>query len=525
MFETPVPAATPGPAATGARDPRWALAVAVLGSGMAFLDGTVVNVALPVMQRNLGATVGQVQWIVEAYALLLASLVLVGGALGDRLGRRRVFSTGVVLFAFASAGCGLAPRIELLIAARAIQGVGAALLVPGSLALISAAYPAEARGTAIGTWSAWSAINGAIGPVAGGWVVSHASWRWLFFFNVPVAALVVALAARRIEETRDPDAAPHLDFVGAALASAGLALVVYALVDSGRTVGTVAGLGSPWNIALLSLGVATLVAFVAVEARQSAPMLPLSLFRSRTFAGTNLLTLLLYAALGGAMFFVPFNLIQVQHYTPAAAGASLLPFVLLVSTMSRRTGALAARIGPRPLLCGGPLLVALAFTLLAFPTVGGSYWSTFFPGIVALGLGMGLTVAPLTAAVMGAVDPRHAGVASGINNAVARTAGLLAIAALGVVLLTRFNHVLDAALAPLSLPPDVARAVDAQRNRLGGADFSALPPALRAPLRAAFSTAYVAAFRTLMLASAGLSALAALAGIALVAPLPRRSEN
>ncbi len=490
---------------------------------MAFVDATVVNVALPVMQRGLGATVGQVQWIVEAYALMLASLVLVGGALGDRLGRRRVFSAGVVLFALASAACGAAPGIEPLIAARAVQGVGAALLVPGSLALISAAYSAEARGAAIGTWSAFSAITGAVGPVMGGWVVSHASWRWLFLFNVPVGALVVLLAARKIPETRDPDASPRLDLAGAALATLGLGLVVYALVDSGSggagaDKGVAGGGDSARTLTLLLLGIATLALFVVVEARRTAPMLPLSLFRSRTFAGANLLTFLLYAGLGGAMFFVPFNLIQVQRYTPAAAGASLLPLVALIASMSRPSGALAARIGPRPLLTVGPLLAAGGFALLAFPATGGAYWTTFFPGIVVLGMGMGLTVAPLTAAVMGAVEPRHAGVASGINNAVARTAGLLAIAGLGLLLLERFNRVLDRLLAPLSLSAEAMRAVEVQRSRLGGADFAALAPSLRAPLRAAFEGAFVAAFRALMLANAALAMLAALAGLTLIAP-------
>jgi EmrB/QacA subfamily drug resistance transporter len=481
---------------------------------MAFLDGTVINVALPVMQRSLGATVGQVQWIVEAYALLLASLVLVGGALGDRLGRRRVFSAGIVLFAVASAACGAAPRVGLLIAARAIQGVGAALAVPGSLSLISAAYPEEARGAAIGTWSAASAITAAIGPVAGGWVVAHASWRWVFFFNAPVAALVVALAARKVEETRDPDAPPRLDVAGAALATVGLGLVVYALVEAGPS----GGVASARAVTLLLLGSATLAGFIALEARVTSPMVPLSLFRSRTFAGANLLTLLLYAALGGGLFFVPFDLIQVQRYGPAAAGAALLPLIFLISIMSRRAGALAARIGPRRLLGAGPLVAAVGFALLALPGAGGSYWTTFFPGIVVLGIGMGLTVAPLTAAVMGAVDPRHAGVASGINNAVARAAGLLAVAALGVLLVARFNHALDSALAGLPLSETGTRVVERQRARLGGAELSGLEVASRARVAAAFDDAYVAAFRTLMLACAALAALAAIAGLALVEP-------
>jgi EmrB/QacA subfamily drug resistance transporter len=509
-------------APAAAAEPRWALIVAIAGSSMAFLDGTVVNVALPVMQRGLDATVGQVQRIVEAYALMLASLVLVGGALGDRLGRRRVFSAGVVLFALASAACGAAPSIELLIVARAVQGVGAALLVPGSLALISAAYSEEARGAAIGTWSAWSAITGAVGPVAGGWVVSHASWRWLFLFNVPVGALVVALAARKVPETRDPDASPRLDLPGAALATVGLGLVVYALVDSGSGANAgkalASGGDSTRTLTLLLAGAAALALFIVVEARRTSPMLPLSLFRSRTFAGANLLTFALYAALGAAMFFVPFNLIQVQHYAPAAAGAALLPLVVLLAGMSRRAGALAARIGPRPLLSVGPLIAAVGFALLALPATGGAYWTTFFPGIVVLGLGMGLTVAPLTAAVMGAVDPRHAGVASGINNAVARAAALLAIAGLGLLLVHRFGSVLDRSLAALSLPAEALRAVEQQRSRLGGADFAALAPHLRAPLRAAFDGAFVAAFRALMFACAALGALAALAGLTLITP-------
>lgn len=495
-------------AAERAVDPRWALLAAILGSSMAFLDGTVVNVALPVMQRSLGATVGQLQWVVEAYALMLASLVLAGGALGDRLGRRKVFTVGVIMFGVGSGICGAAPGVGSLVAARAFQGTGAALLVPGSLALINASYPPDRRGHAIGTWSAWSAITASVGPVAGGWVAGHASWRWLFLFNLPVAAAVVGLATRRVAESRDPDAPARLDFGGAALATFGLGLVVYALIDAGPT-----GLAGARAIALLASGGALLVAFVVVESRLRSPMVPLSLFRSRAFTGANLLTLFLYAALGGALFFVPFNLIQVQGYSAAQAGAALLPFVLLVSALSARAGALAARLGPRPLLVGGPLIAGCAFLLLARAGLGDGYWRAFFPGLLTLGLGMGLTVAPLTTAVMGAVDARHAGLASGINNAAARTAGLLAVAALGVLLLHRFDRALDEALAPVPLSPAALRAVDAQRNRLGGADFADLPAAVRAPVRAAFQDAYLSGFRALMLASAALALLAAAAGL------------
>jgi EmrB/QacA subfamily drug resistance transporter len=514
-----------GHVAAGARsagDPRWALVVAVLGSAMAFLDGTVVNVALPVMQRDLGITVDLVQWIVEAYALLLASLVLVGGALGDRLGRRRVFSAGAALFALASMGCGAAPHALPLIFARGLQGVGAALLVPGSLALITAAYGEQERGAAIGTWSAASAITAAIGPVAGGWVVAHGSWRWLFFFNVPVAVVVIVLASKRVPETRDETAAHRMDWIGAGLATLGLGLIVYALVGADSA----GGIGSPRVLVLLAFGVLTLVAFVLAEARVRAPMVPLALFRSRTFAGTNLLTLFLYAALGGVFFFVPFDLIQVQHYTPTAAGASLLPFILLISVMSRWAGGLSTRLGARRVLVVGPLVAAAGFALLAVPGTGGSYWRTFFPGVVILGVGMGLTVAPLTTSVMASVEPHHAGVASGINNAVSRAAGLLAVAGLGVVLLVRFNHSLDAGLAPLSLPREVLDIVAAQRSKLAAAELPAsIDPPVRDALRRLFDGAYVSGFRALMLTGAGLAVLAALAALWLIEPAATRTPS
>jgi EmrB/QacA subfamily drug resistance transporter len=486
-------------------DPRWTLAVAILGSTMAFLDGTIVNVALPVMQKQLGLTVDLAQWVVEAYSLLLASLVLVGGALGDHLGRKRVFSTGVVVFAAASAACGLAPSAGPLIVARAVQGVGAALLVPGSLSLISATYGEAERGAAIGTWSAFSAITSAVGPLTGGWVVAHGSWRWLFFFNVPTAVAVIALTRRHVVETRDESADPRMDWLGATLATVGLGSVVYALLES--------------RLPLLILGFAVLIAFVVAEAKRPAPMMPLSLFRRRTFAGTNLLTFFLYGGLGGGFFFLPFDLIQVQGYSPAAAGAAMLPVVVLISAMSRWSGGLTQRWGARPLLVAGPCVAASGFAFLALPTSGGSYWSAFLPGIVAVGLGMGLTVAPLTTAVMGSVEAQHSGVASGINNAVARAAGLLAIAALGLVVVARFNRALDTELATKSLTEAASHVVEQQRGKLMGADLSELvDPAVRAALRSAFADAYVAAFRTTMLVSGGMGLLGAICALALVQP-------
>jgi EmrB/QacA subfamily drug resistance transporter len=486
-------------------DPRRTLIVAILGSSMAFLDSTVVNVALPVMQRELHVTVDLVQWIIEAYALFLASLVLVGGALGDRLGRRRVFSVGVVLFAVASAACGLAGDAYVLVAARAAQGIGAALLVPGSLSLISAAYPKNERGKAIGIWSTFTSITAAVGPVAGGLAVSHASWRWVFLFNVPVAIAVLALAHGAGPDTRDESAPPQMDWVGAALVTLGLGAIVYALIDDGAIV------GARGEVALIGAGCAVLVGFVFFEARTAAPMVPLSLFRSRTFAGTNLLTLLLYGALGGALFFLPFNLIQVQGYDAASAGAALLPFILAISALSPLMGALSQRFGARPLLVLGSLVSAGGYALLALPAIGGSYWTTYFPGVLVLGIGMGIAVAPLTAAVMGSVDPHRVGVASGVSNAVARAAGLVAIAALGAVLRSRFDRALDERLALLRLPEGDAARVLSERGKLGAADFSGLDAATREAARAAFGAAYVSGFRTLIGVSAALAALGALA--------------
>jgi EmrB/QacA subfamily drug resistance transporter len=484
---------------------------------MAFLDGSVVNVALPVMQRDLRVTVDLAQWVVVAYALFLASLVLVGGALGDRLGRRRVFSAGVVLFAVASAACGCAPDARLLVAARAVQGVGAALLVPGSLSLISAAYPEAARGKAIGIWSTLTAITSAMGPVAGGFAVAHASWRWVFFFNVPVAIGVLALARKGVADSRDDSASRRMDWPGAILATLGLGAIVYALIDDG------ASLGARGEAALLAAGAAVLGGFVLFEWRTAAPMVPLSLFRSRAFAGTNVLTLLLYGALGSALFFLPFNLIQVQGYDAAAAGAALLPFILGISLLSPAMGALSHRFGARPLLVAGSLGSASGYVLLALPGSGGSYWTTYFPGIAVLGLGMGIAVAPLTTAVMGSVDTHRAGVASGVNNAVSRAAGLVAVAGLGVVLRARFDRILGERLVGLHLSDEAAARVVSERGKLGGADFTGLDAATREALRAAFGDAYVAGFRTLMIASAILAALGGLAawvGSSPAAPMP-----
>ena len=484
---------------------RWVLAATILGSSMAFIDGTVVNVALPAMQANFRATGGQIQWIVEAYSLFLAALILVGGSLGDHLGRRKIFALGVTVFALASAWCGLAANINQLICARAVQGIGGALLVPGSLAIISAAFPTERRGQAIGTWSGWTAITTALGPVLGGWLVQHVSWRAIFFLNLPLAACVLVITLACVPESRDEDSPAGLDWPGALLAMLGLGGVVYGLIDASAV-----GLTSLRVLLFLGLGLVLLGLFVAVEARAKTPMMPPKLFKVRTFSGANALTLLLYAALGGALYFLPFNFIQVQHYTPTAAGMALLPFVLLMSGLSRWSGGLIARFGAKKPLMIGPVIAAAGFGLLARPGVGGSYWAEWFPAITVLGLGMAVSVAPLTTAVMGSVETRFAGVASGINNAVSRVAGLLAIAVLSLALASVFGHSLDGRLTALRLTPKAKAAISGQRTRLAAATVpNTVSGNQRKAAEAAIARSYVAGFRCVMALATLLALLSA----------------
>jgi EmrB/QacA subfamily drug resistance transporter len=479
------------------------LAATILGSSMAFIDGTVVNVALPALQAGLNASVVDVQWVVEAYALFLAALLLTGGSLGDRYGRRRVFCLGVVLFAVASIWCGLAPDVRQLTYARAVQGMGGALLVPGSLAIISASFGEESRGQAIGTWSGFTAITTALGPVMGGWLVEHVSWRAVFFINVPLAAIVLALALRYVPESRDEDQQGGLDWLGAAFATIALGAIVYGLIESSRL-----GFGNPLVIVALVGGGVALVIFVLVEKRRPNPMLPLSLFLSKNFRGANLLTLFLYMALGGVLFFFPMNLIQVQGYTATDAGAAILPFILSMFLLSRWSGGLVKRYGAKLPLMVGPAVAALGFVLFMLPGVGGSYWRTFFPAVLVLGLGMALSVAPLTTTVMNAVGKNRAGIASGINNAVSRTAGLLAVAALGLVMLHTFNSGLDRRVSRLALAPETRRALDQERGKLAGARVpDNLDPGMRATLKRVIDESFVSGFRRVMMVAVVLALL------------------
>jgi EmrB/QacA subfamily drug resistance transporter len=503
---------------------NWILAATILGSSLAFIDGTVVNVALPALQKDLQATVVGVQWVIEAYSLLLAALLLVGGSMGDRYGRRKVFVVGVLIFAAASAWCGFASSIGQLLAARAVQGIGAALLVPGSLAIISNSFSEEDRGRAIGTWSGFSAITAAIGPVLGGWLVETVSWRAVFFINVPVAILVIIISLRHVPESSNP-AKGRLDSLGAILATLGLGTLVYGLIESSSR-----GFAHPAVLASLISAIVLLALFVAVEAHSRNPMLPLALFRSRTFTGTNLLTFFLYGALGGTLFFLPLNLIQVQRYSPTAAGAALLPFILIMFLLSRWSGALVQKYGARIPLVVGPLIAAAGFALFALPGVGGTYWTTFFPAVVVLGIGMAVSVAPLTTTVMSSVAGDRAGVASGINNAVSRAAALLAIAVLGIAIFSVFDRALSRRLADLELAPPLRQTLDAQRNRLAGIELpESIPPRERALMRNAIDLSFVDGFRCVMLTGAALAFGSAVAALLLIGGSrkirPHRARN
>jgi EmrB/QacA subfamily drug resistance transporter len=407
---------------------RWVVAVTVLGSGIAALDATVVNIALPTIGREFHTGVSALQWVMSGYTLTLAAFLLIGGSLGDRFGRRRVYSIGIVWFALASAACGFAPSAVFLIVTRLLQGVGAALLTPGSLAILEASFVPADRSRAIGAWSGLGGVATAAGPLLGGFLISAASWRWIFFINLPIAAAVVTLGARHVPESRDPGATGKIDYPGALAAVAFLTGITFAFIEAPAL-----GWSSPAVLAMAGVGVVGLAAFLARERTAASPMLPLSIFRERQFAATNAVTFIVYAALVGATFLLPVELQVVSGYSPLASGLALLPLTVIMLALSARSGRLATRIGPRLQMSAGPVVVGAGLGMLTFATYGSSYVVYVLPAVIVLGLGLAITVAPLTATAMSSAPAEHSGMASAVNNDVARFGGLLAVAVLPVL--------------------------------------------------------------------------------------------
>jgi EmrB/QacA subfamily drug resistance transporter len=490
----------------------WIIAAASLGSGMAFLDSTILNVALPALQSDLGASVRAVQWTYGAYALVLSALLLVGGTLGDRFGRRRVFVLGATIFAVASLWCALAPGTAQLITARGVQGVGGALLVPASLAIIGASFEGRLKAKAIGTWGALSAIAMAVGPVLGGWLVEEVSWRAAFLINPVLAAVAIPIALWHVPESRDPEA-HNVDLVGAVLATTGLAGLVYALIESSAW-----GLGAPRVLVALTVGLIGLACFIWVERRVKDPMVPPSLFRSRNFDGANLVTLLFYMALTGSLYFLPFLMMQVHGYSALVAGSVFLPFVAMAFLIGRLSGRISARFGTKIPLVVASLAVLVGLLLFAVPGVEhDSYWTSFFPAMIVQGAGMALAITPLTSAALGSVDREHSGLASGVNNAVARVAGLMAVALLGVFVYGVFSTSLDARLHSMDLSEEVRSEMEAEKTHLGAAEApEGVNAGTEAHIERAIDESFVAGFRAVMFASAGLALASALVAALLV---------
>jgi EmrB/QacA subfamily drug resistance transporter len=475
------------------------LVSSILGSGIVFLDGTVVNVALPSIRADLHGDLADQQWIVEAYLLTLSSLLLVGGSLGDLLGRRRVFAAGLVGFGVCSLLCAIAPSNGLLIGARAVQGIAGALLVPSTLAMIMDTFDDEERAGAIGTWTAWTGIATVIGPLGGGALIEVASWRWIFAINLLPVAITLMLLSRLPADTREPG---HVDVVGATLCALGLGGPVFALIEQPND-----GWGDPRVAIPLIGGIALFCSFLAWERRSPAPMMPLSLFKVRNFAVGNLTTLALYGGLGVATFFLVLFLQQVGGYTPLQAGLSLLPITIITFFLARRFGILADRLGPHLFMGGGPIVAGLGLLLLSRMNASADYLTTVLPGVAVFGLGLAATVAPLTATVLSSVDKGRAGVASGVNNAVSRVASLLAIAALGAVVAGSFTSRLDHDLAHRALSPPARTAVASDRTRPLVTDVSSVPAPERATVQEALVDSSVHSFRLGMMIAAGLAIL------------------
>jgi len=498
--------------ALGSKAGKWIMASSIMASAMAFIDATALNVVLPSLQKNLNASGTDLFWILNAYLLMLAALILIGGSLGDKLGRKKVFMVGILIFIIGSTACGFAPSVTLLVIFRMLQGIGGALMIPGSLSLISSSINPNERGKAIGTWSAFTTFVTMGGPVLGGAFGDAGLWRYIFFINIPIGIFALTVLAKQVKEIKDEDTKQSLDLAGAVAIALGLAAVTFGFLRIPAV-----GL-SNWQVyTSLITGALLLVAFVVIEKKSKLPMMPLQLFSNLTFSGANLLTFFLYAGLGAGMLFLGLNMVQVQGYSQLQSGLTFLPFTILMITIARFAGALADKHGPRLLLIVGPALAGLGLLILSFvkQTAGPSaYWTTFFPGIVVFGLGMSFTVAPLTTAVMGSVSDHFSGTASGVNNALTRIANVFANAILGALAVLLFTGALQGEIKNIKLNNKQKQEVIKQSVNLGNAKVpDTLTGQDKITIQTAYKNSFISAYGNIMRISAGLGFLASLMAV------------
>lgn len=503
------------------RRKHWALAATIMGSSIAFINGSVVNVALPAIQSSLDASMADMQWVISIYTFILGTLILAGGSAGDFYGRRRTFGSGVTLFLAATLWCGLAPNVHQLIIARGGQAVGGALMIPGSLAIITDLYEQEQRGKAIGTWSGFTALATALGPLLGGILVDQLSWRFVFLITVPLAIAVLLILFLRVPESRARNTSQKPDWKGALLATLGLGFICFGLIEASDF-----GITNPVVLSTLAAGILIFIGFVWVEKKAEHPMVPPELFRSKTFSGANLVTVCLYFALAGAFFLLPFNLIQIQGYSATAVGAALIPFPLLVGGLSRWSGGLIVRFGARPLLIVGPIFTGIGFVLLGALGTDPSYWGSFFPGIFFIGLGIAISFAPLNTTVMSSVDRSDAGTASGVNKAVSRLSGMLSVALLGALAITFFGQQLTKKMQQENVPQQVQQRMLSEKANLANAKIPKnISTDIKMKLQQTVKASFLKSFSTVMYISAGLVIVGALVSALMIDYKPEDADS
>lgn len=504
-----------------ARQKKWALAATIIGSGMAFINGSVVNVALPAIQTSLDGSVADMQWVVSIYTFILGTLILTGGSAGDYYGRKRVFGLGVFLFLISTVWCGLAPDVQQLIVARGGQAVGGALMIPGSLAIITDLFDKAERGKAIGTWSGLTALSTAAGPLLGGILVDQFSWRFIFLISVPLAITVLLILYWRVPESNSAETDAKPDWIGALLATVGLGLLCYGMIEASEL-----GIAHPIVLSTAFSGLLIMVGFVYVEKKLDQPMMPPELFRSKNFSGANLVTMSFYFSLAGVFFLLPFNFIQIQGYSATAAGAAFIPFPLLVGVLSRWSGGLIVRFGARPLLVAGPMITSLGFILLGIYGVESSYWINFFPGIVFMGLGVAISFAPLNTTVMSSVDRSDAGKASGINKAVSRLSGMISVALLGALAIAIFGQHLTNRMEQENIPDQVQQQMIGETANLAKAKIPQQASAeTQQLLEQSVRSSFLSSFRIVMFVAAGLVFMGAICAGLMIDFHPKSAEE